>query len=418
VGNASPSAFILGLAENGYGILRGLAREGVRAAGCHSEAGEFGRYSRYCETLRVPSVLDEEQFCRALIEWRGDAGGRPVLFPTSDRYASLLARNAERLAAHFRFHWVHADNMERIVDKAGMSAACHDAGVLAPRTHIVGPDEDLVRLAGELAFPCLVKPNRDFDNPFPARLKTFIARSPGEFLGFFRQHPRLRGATVCQQIIEGGDENIFQCTVLVCRSGEVGAVFCARKLRQYRPGYGVMCFGRSEANEVLAAHALRLLRALRYRGLASLEFKYCTNDGCYYFIEMNPRLPWYNALCVDAGVNLPYLAYLDLAETRLPRPVRARQRDGVYWISFKLDLGWFLLSRIAGRARLLAWLRSLARARSFAWFDWRDPRPFLRATAHILSLGVRQSLNGRLGSSPRTPRAPVARSVWPPGGPI
>ena len=30
---------------------------------------------------------------------------------------------------------------------------------------------------------------------------------------------------------------------------------------------------------------------------------------------MNTRLPWYNGLFADAGVNLPYLAYLDLART-------------------------------------------------------------------------------------------------------
>ena len=403
---ADPSALVLGLGENGYGILRGLAREGIRAAGFFSQPGEFGRHSRYCETHYLPPSLDDEQVCRALMEARGESGGRPVLFPTSDRYASLLARNGKQLSGHFNFHWVDAESMRCVVDKARMSTACREAGVLTPRTRVVGPDEDLVRLAAELTFPCLVKPNRDFDTPFPVRLKNFIAHSPPEFLGFFQEHPGLKGATLCQEIIEGSDEKIFQCTVLVRRSGETGAVFCARKLHQYRPGYGVMCFGRSEENQVLTAQALRLLHALRYRGLASLEFKYRAADGGYYFIEMNPRLPWYNALCVDAGVNLPYLAYLDLAEARRPQPVRAKQRDGVHWISFKLDLGWFLLSRLAGRAGLLSWLRSLARARSFAWFDWRDPGPYLRATANLLSLGARLSLNEWFRNTPSLPQAP------------
>jgi len=133
-------------------------------------------------------------------------------------------------------------------------------------------------------------------------------------------------------------------------------------------------------------------RLLIRRGLASLEFKYRAADGRYYFIEMNPRLPWYNALCADAGVNLPYLAYLDLAGSQRTQPVCARQRDGVHWLSFKLDLGWFLQSRAAGGARFLSWLRSMSRARSYAWFNWRDPRPFLRATADLLATGIRQFL--------------------------
>jgi len=392
--NDRPPAFILGLGENGYGILRSLVRAGVAATGFYGKPEEFGRHSKYGEAHYLPPSLDGEQVCRVLIECGARAGGRPVLFPTSDHHAAFLAQNGDRLSRHFSFHWVDGASMRRIVDKASMSGICRGAGVLAPRTHIVRPEEDLAELAAGLTYPCLVKPNRTFDSPFPARRKTFVAGSPAELLAFYREHPGLKGTTICQEIIEGGDENIFQCTVLMRGSGEVGAVFCARKLHQYRPGYGVMCYGRSEENELLAACALRLLRSLRYRGLASLEFKYRAADDRYYFIEMNPRLPWYNALCADAGVNLPYLAYLDLAGSQRTQPVCARQRDGVHWLSFKLDLGWFLQSRAAGRARLLSWLRSMARARSYAWFDWRDPRPFLRATADLLATGIRQFLRG------------------------
>jgi predicted ATP-grasp superfamily ATP-dependent carboligase len=150
-----------------------------------------------------------------------------------------------------------------------------------------------------------------------------------------------------------------------------------------------MCFGRSEENEVLTAQTLQLLRFLRYQGLASLEFKYRAQDGRYYFIEMNPRLPWYNSLFIEAQVNLPYLAYLDLTGNQRSEAIGARQRDGVYWVSFKANLGWLLLAPGRARVRLFEWLVSLVRARSYAWFDWRDPQPFLRATLHLFSAGIR-----------------------------
>jgi predicted ATP-grasp superfamily ATP-dependent carboligase/peptidoglycan/xylan/chitin deacetylase (PgdA/CDA1 family) len=379
----SPPAFIMGLGENGYGILRGLARERVRAVGFETRPEEFGRHSRYCETHALPDSLDDRRIVQALIERAGNATGKPVLFPTSDYHTSLLARHREELSRHFQFHWVEEESLRHIVDKARMSRVCGNAGVLAPRTHVTRPDEDLAGLAEGLSFPCLIKPNRSFDTPFPADIKNVIVRSPAELLAFYQAHPELRGATVCQEIIEGGDDAIFQCTALIRASGEVGAVFCARKLHQYRPGYGVMCFGRSEENDVVAALTLRLLRALQYRGLASLEFKRRAQDDRYYFIEMNPRLPWYNSLFLGAGVNLPYLAYLDLAGGPRSHPIVVRQRDGVHWISFKLNLGWLLMSPGKIRVRLLSWLRSLARARSYAWLDWRDPMPFLRATTNL-----------------------------------
>jgi len=409
------------LGENGYGILRSLDRGGVRVLGFYTEPKEFGRFSKYCEAHYLPPALDDEQICRVLIEWGKRLGDKPVLFPTSDYHASILAKHREELSRHFRFHWVAAESLGRIVDKAQTSRICHQAGVPVPRTHVTRPEENPAKLAEELSFPCLIKPNRSFNAPFPPKLKNFVAKSPDEFLAFYRVHPELMGATVCQQIIEGGDENVFQCTVLVRMSGEAGTVFCARKLRQYRPGYGVMCFGRSEENEVLTAQALRFLRSLQYRGLASLEFKYRAEDGRYYFIEMNPRLPWYNGLFADAGVNIPSLTYLDLAGNDRPEPINARQRNGVYWISFKLDLGWFVRTRNTGRIGLLDWLRSVARARSYAWFNWRDLQPFLRATVDLLGADTWRAFGILLRSSPgrdadvpeprKTPKL-VSRRSW------
>jgi predicted ATP-grasp superfamily ATP-dependent carboligase len=384
-----PAAFILDLRENGYGVLRSLAYAGVRTIGFYTQSSEFGRLSRRCETHYLPPAPHDAEICQILIEHGERAGSMPVLFPTSDYYTYFLARHREELSKHFRFHWVDAQDLGRMVDKAEMSRLCYAAGVLTPRTHVIHADEDLSPLAESLSFPCLIKPNRSFDSPFPPRLKNFIARSFDEFRAFYAARPELKGATVCQEIIEGGDENILQCTALVGRSGDPGAAFCTRKLHQYRPGYGVMCFGRSEENEVLTAQTLQLLRFLRYQGLASLEFKYRAQDGRYYFIEMNPRLPWYNSLFIEAQVNLPYLAYLDLTGNQRSEAIGARQRDGVYWVSFKANLGWLLLAPGRARVRLFEWLVSLVRARSYAWFDWRDPQPFLRATLHLFSAGIR-----------------------------
>ena len=391
-----PPAFILGLGPNGYGILRGLAREGIRAVGFYTDHQEFGRFSKYCETCYLPASLDDREICRALIERGERAGDKPVLFPTSDYHSLLLAKHRDELSRHFQFHWVEEESLRRIVDKAQMSRIARQAGLSVPRTHVTRRDEDLAELAAGLSFPCLIKPNRSFDCPFPPGLKNFVAGSRDELLAFYRAHPGLTGTTVCQEIIEGGDENMFEWIGLVRGSGEPGPMFCVRKLHQYPPGYGVMCFGRSEQNEVLCAQSLPLLRALRYRGLGSIEFKYRPADGRYYFIEMNPRLSWFSALFGDAGVNFAYLAYLELTENRPSEPMRARQRNGVHWINFALDLKWFVRTRRAGRVGLLSWLRSAARARSCAWFDWRDPKPFLRQTMPLLTAGVRRLFRSSL----------------------
>ena len=171
VGLGNPPAFILGLGENGYGVLRSLAREGVRVCGFFTKPGEFGRYSRYCEARELPPILKDDEICRVLIESSGRYGSKPVLFPTSDHHTSILANYRGELSRHFQFHWLGAESLGRIVDKARMSGICREAGVLTPRTHVTRADENLAEFAREWSFPCLIKPNQSFDSPFPPKLK-------------------------------------------------------------------------------------------------------------------------------------------------------------------------------------------------------------------------------------------------------
>lgn len=388
----APAAFVLGLDENGYGIVRNLTRAGIDVVAFHRRPVEYGRLSRLCAAHRLASERDETRLGRILVEQRAPLAQAPVLFASSDRYAWLLAQQSEELAPQFRFHWVGAPVLGAIVDKARITGACTQAGVPAPRTRATRADDDPRALVRELRFPCLVKPNR-FDAPFPPRLKNFLAHTRADLARFLRAHPHVLGASVCQEVVPGGDDRVFQCTALIGTAGEALAVFCTRKLHQYPPGFGVMSFGRSEYCETVAEQALRLLRHLGYRGLASLEFKCSAQDGRYYFIEMNPRLPWYSALFGAAGVNLPQLAWLDLAgERATPVP---RQRDGVHWLSLRLDAGWFVRTRRTRRDGSFAWLRALARARAFAWFEARDPLPWLRATLALPAAAWRMSRAAR-----------------------
>ena len=100
---------------------------------------------------------------------------------------------------------------------------------------------------------------------------------------------------------------------------------------------------------------------------ASSPLKRNARDGRYYFVEMNPRLPWYNGIFADAGVNLPLAAYRDLTG----QPVRqTSQRNGVHWLSGERTLRRQVGARGA-LAGSLAVLGAAASARSFAWWSWR-----------------------------------------------
>src|SRR5258708_1303774 len=385
------AAFILGLEENGYGTLRSLADAKVPIVGIYDSPVQSGRFSKYCEALYLDPSLTEARVCQTLIDWRMKLVDNPVLFATSDRFALLLARQREKLSPHFAFHWVQPEVLSRIIDKARMSQLCQEAGILSPRTHITQAGEDLTQSVRDFPFPCLIKPVRSFETAFPHD-KNFLADSPRALLEFYNSYPGMQGLTIWQEIIEGEDDEVFQCTTLIRESGETGPLFVIRKIHQYPPGFGSMCFGRSEENKCVADNAVSLLHFLDYRGFASLEFKRRTRDGRYYFIEMNPRLPWYNALFKDAAVNFPFFAYLDLSHIVGFEQVNKQQKNGVYWISLERDLKWFVRTRKARRNNLFRWLQSAVKARSFAWWCWRDPKPFLHSAFYLLGRGLRKTI--------------------------
>jgi predicted ATP-grasp superfamily ATP-dependent carboligase len=236
-------------------------------------------------------------------------------------------------------------------------------------------------VARSFVYPSLIKPIHRYTAGFPVETaKVLVAQNAQEAQDFFARYPQMKGATLMQELIEGADDQVFQYTALVNTQGEIVAWSTVRKLRQYPAGYGSMCYGQTEKNDALAAEGRKLILALGYRGLGSLEFKYRQKDGGYYFIEMNTRLPWYNGLFADAGVNLPYLAYCDLvgrqAEAKAanaPPP----QRDGTTWVGYHNYAACFREIKPQHSLSRMTFLGHVARAKSYGWWNSADPKPFL-----------------------------------------
>jgi D-aspartate ligase len=384
-------ALVEGLDVSAYGIARSLGRRGVPVYAINNHLRDALRRSRYCRgcfifpddpeqprAYAADSVANEDILARLLMDWADHLPGRPVLFATSDWFARFLANRRKDIESRFQFHWIEPELFTTIADKGRMAAFCQSAGVRVPRTHASREDDDMAAIARDFPYPCLVKPVHRYTTGFPMEAaKVFVAHKPEELSGFFAKYPQLKGATLVQELIEGGDDQVFQCTTLVNQAGEIAAYSTVRKLCQYPAGYGSMCYGRTEPNETLANEALKLVRALGYRGLGSLEFKYRKKDGGYYFIEMNTRLPWYNGIFADAGVNLAHLAYLDATGQAEPSRSMPKQRENTAWISFHNYSQWRREMRNGAAAPFSRYLSAVTGAQSYAWWNWRDPGPFL-----------------------------------------
>jgi D-aspartate ligase len=402
-----PVVFVEGLDVSAYGIARSLGREGVSVYALNDrlrDALRFSRYHRKCylypddpaqaRAYAGDSVANEDVLLELLMEWGREFQTKPVLFATSDWFARFLSNRGNDLASRFLFHWVPPELFTTIIDKGRMAQFCGQHGISVPRTHATQAGDDIALVARDFPYPCLVKPIHRYTTAFPlGAAKVFVAHDAGQLQGFFEQHPQLKGAALVQELIEGGDDRVFQCTALADQQGKIAAWSTVRKLAQYPVGYGSMCYGRTERNEELRDEAFKLLEALGYRGLGSLEFKQRAKDGGYYFIEMNTRLPWYNGLFADAGVNLAWLAYCDLTGQK---SVATKHVDGVTWVSYQNYSKWYSESGRKSGVSPLRFAKAVAGAKSYAWWDRSDPRPFLATAGYAARRAVGAGLR-RLG---------------------
>lgn len=385
------TALVLGLDVAGYGLVRGLAREGVHVVGLWRRADEAARHSRYCSSVEVSPDTDEAWIGTILDQC--SIHDRPILFPSNDRYADLLARYRGRLEPVSRFHWVTGRQMEAVIDKARMHDVCRAIDLPVPHTR--RPHAwDIESQAATFHYPCLVKPRTSFRRALPTGAKVSIFSHPAELAAFYRSDAQLAEATLWQEIIPGGDDSIYQGTALA-EEGSVRAIACVRKIRQFAPGFGITSFGVTEREPVVIEQTARLLGALRWSGLASVEFKRSQADGRFYFIEMNPRLPWYNALFAQSGINLAYMTWRIFAGV----PVEpATQKDGVHWMSLPSDLASFWNRRGHGTMSLSDWLPDVGNADSFAWFDRADPAPAVANAARLSGMGLLHLAHELLGT--------------------
>jgi protein-tyrosine-phosphatase len=130
----------------------------------------------------------------------------------------------------------------------------------------------------------------------------------------------------------------------------------------------------------LLAHSIALLEALRWHGVAMVEWK-VDSEGKAYLIEINARLWGSLGLAIDAGVDFPR-DLLALA-TGDPLPPQTMYRVGYYTRNLTRDLDWQIANLRADRSNpqllvrprlrsALEFLRPLLFAESWDHFDFGD----------------------------------------------
>jgi D-aspartate ligase len=312
---------------NGLAAIRSLGRQGLRVVALDHRPYALGFRSRYAEPRLAPDPLDDEEgFVAALRSLAEETDDVLPVFPTHDEHVNAIARHAGVLE-RYRFPFPSWEMLERIQSKRHQLETAESIGLPVPRTFHPASRDEALAAGEELGFPVLVKPSANVGFRRSHRRQLFRCESAAELERAYEAAAPYE--PMVQELIPGGDEELYTLGSYVSADGEALGLFSGHKLSQTRGFMGSARVGEAIWVDEVVEQGLALLHALGYHGISQVETKRDPRDGRYKLMEVNPRLWQWHSLAAACGVDLPYIAYRDLVGDPLP-PARMHG-DGKRW---------------------------------------------------------------------------------------
>jgi predicted ATP-grasp superfamily ATP-dependent carboligase/protein-tyrosine-phosphatase len=290
-------------------------------------------------------------------------------------------------------------------DKVESYELARSLGIAVPRRVRVSRLDDLAAALSSFSLPMVVKPRASFTaDRLTSKHHVRLARSPEE-LALLVQALLPWGDVAVEEKIGGHGAGVE----VLAHEGEVLASFQHVRVHEPPTGGGSSYRRSAALDGELFLASQKFLEALRYTGVAMLEFKVDPERGTWAFIEINARFWGSLPLALAAGVDFPYYLYQMWVEGRRDFP--REYRTGVYCRNLVNDVLWMKKAWRAGsvsRWRLTGELARLATLREHSdTFVADDPWPGLAELWSGVRRGVRAA--GRKVPRPRRRRANDAR---------
>jgi len=381
---------VIGGDYQGLGIARSLGRHGIGVCVIDDETS-IARTSRFVrDVVRVHDLRSEASLLEALAVARRKLGlSGWVLYPTREENVAAVAANRNALLRDFRIPTPGLDVIRHVWDKRETYRLAEQLSIPIPRTWFPRAERDLTTIDAD--GPFAVKPAIKENFFYHTHVKAWRANDKAQLAAVFRRAAEIAGdgEVIVQELIPGcGLEQYAYCAFF--REGHVVASMTVRRRRQHPSDFGrASTYVETISLHELAQPSIRFLQAIGYYGLAELEYKRDPRDGAYKLLDVNARTWGYHTLGRPAGVDFPYLLFLDQVGARVDE---VHARPGIRWIRLATDVPNAMRDIRAGTLQSRDYLRSLRGVDTEAVFSLRDPLPGLYEIALLPYLAVKRGL--------------------------
>jgi predicted ATP-grasp superfamily ATP-dependent carboligase len=188
------------------------------------------------------------------------------------------------------------EDLEVCYDKRRTVALANQLEVPTPQTWLIRRAEESANL--QVSFPCVVKASREGSGC----KKVSYCANRAELSDAINQMLVLlrgRAEVLVQEFIKGAGFGFFA----LMNHGAPLRVFMHQRMREYPPSGGRSTAARAYYSPRLKDLGLTLLSALKWHGVAMVEFKYSESRADFVLMEINGKFWGSLELGLSAGVN-------------------------------------------------------------------------------------------------------------------
>ncbi len=379
----------------GLSAVRALGRENIPVIAMDHDPQAYGFSSKYIqERVLIPRINQdgEEAVITFLIDFVKGLHYKPVLIPSADEYAVMISKHSQRLQDYFLFPELPQGLIADLVNKRTLYQYAEALGIPAPKTFYPRTRDAIDDIKGQVAYPCLIKPELSHEFIKIFRRKAFTANDSHELADILMRVDEAGQSVMVQEIIPGPDSQMYTYDAYFDQKGEPVKVFTNRKKRQFPVYFGASTLTETVNEPRIIELGETFLKKLGYRGIVEIEFKLDPRRDTFYMIEINPRVTNFNSAILDCGINMPAALYYDM----LGEPLNSQQntKDGHKFVDLYDDLRSAYAYFKMGELSLSSWLSSYRGPLSHAIYDPGDLKPLLSFTRQLGGRAVNKILRG------------------------
>jgi D-aspartate ligase len=320
---------ILNCHYNGLSIIQDLGIHNIDCIAMDSHRS-IGTYSKYAKFIKCPNPQNnEKKFINFLYNYCKKEKEKPILFPTNDHWAMAISKYKKKLEQVSIPCVCDYKTIDIILNKKKFNNFIDFKQNIIPKTYNYNEINKINH------YPIIAKPNirryssNKINNNYNTldNLRLKILNNKDELLQYCKINKKVLPNIIFQEFVYGNSNDMYTIGIYA-KSGVIKIMFTGHKIRGFPALYGDCIVGESYIlPNIIINIATKIIKKLKYTGIAEIEFKKDSKSKKYKLIEINPRSWSWIGITSKMEKSIPYYAYLDLLNIK-QKKIISNFKDG------------------------------------------------------------------------------------------